>query len=130
MLGPTIFFAATKKAVATGFMVVATLCATKQGVDTCLVQADTHLVQTRAQCVDKGKDLIKNATTAFGYARMPVPYRTKIYCAPKGSDPVKVQTTKPEATGTTDLPPPVIKVEPTTKPVPTPKTWTDWLWPF
>ena len=114
------------------FMVVATLCATKQGVDTCLVQADTHLVRTRIECVAAGKELIKSATTAFGYARMPVPYRTKIFCALKGTTVTRAQTQKPAATGTADLPPPVITVE--TAPNATPsKPWyapvTQW-WPF
>lgn len=125
-----VWFAAAKKAVATGFMVVATLCATKQGVDTCLVQADTNLVKTRAECVERGKQLIGTATTAFGYARMPVPYRTKIYCAAKGTTVAKAQTQKPDATGTADLPPPVVKVTPDPKAVPAKKSWTEWLWPF
>lgn len=115
------------------FMVVATLCATKQGVDTCLIQADTKLVATRQECVARGKELISFATTAFGYARMPVPYRTKIYCAPKGTTVAKAQTQKPAAVGTADLPAPVITVKTEPNAAPPAAPWYSpitHLWPF
>jgi hypothetical protein len=109
------------------FMVVATLCATKQGVDTCLVQADTALAKTRAECVARGQELIKNATTAFSYAHLPAPYRVKIYCAMKGTSVAKAQTGKPASTGTADVPAPVIKIDQPSQ------SWTEYLktwWPW
>lgn len=114
------------------FMVVVTLCATKQGVDTCLIQADTNLVNTRIECVARGKDLLSFATTAFSYARMPTPYRTKIFCAPKGTTVAKAQTQKPAATGTADVPAPVVVVKVAPEAAP-PKSWYSpitSLWPF
>lgn len=115
------------------FMVVATLCGSKTGVDTCLIQADTHLFKTKVECVARGKELISGATTAFGYGRVAGPYRTKIYCAVKGTSVAKAQTQTPAATGTVDVPAPKVEIKTAPDATPPSEHWyspVTRLWPW
>jgi hypothetical protein len=84
------------------FMVAASICGNRAGVEVCSVQTTHSTVPTRSECVTKAQEMVKNATLVFSYIKVAGPYKTSIRCI--SPNVKKPETVKPEKTGTVDAP--------------------------
>lgn len=101
----------------TALTATAELCGTYHGTtDTCLRQTWRTPYSSRSECIKKGKELLEQGQRAFGYVRIPPPYKPTVRClgetidVPEASEPIIPEPTpKPSVEAKEEPQPPSLR---------------------